>query len=388
MDETSSSEQCLDAETVAAMADGGLSPDEQSAVAEHALTCPRCREVIAAVIRTTPEPPARRAWWRLPSLRWLAPALATGLAVVVWVAVAERFPNVTSVWKPVLAPEKREAVIIPRPQEQKAKTDTEPARKAFSDRKPEPPKQEAPQEKTAGGQAIRSDALTDRQSALQRERSKTEPVNQLAAAKATQKLNQETLDKLEKTATDATALAQPAPAAPPPPASPAAPLPTASNEPGRAAAIGGARAAGGAGRSGRPEGFADRAAAGFLAETVTIAIPDIASPDPRSRWRITGASVQRSTDNGKTWTAQETGTSVRLTAGSAPHADICWIVGDQGTVLVSVDGRSWQRLKSPDPLLLVFVSATSADAATVTTGDGRTFATTDRGQTWEQKSGF
>jgi hypothetical protein len=31
------------------------------------------------------------------------------------------------------------------------------------------------------------------------------------------------------------------------------------------------------------------------------------------------------------------------------------------------------------------VIATSADAATVTTSDGRTFATTDRGQTWEAR---
>src|SRR4030095_11807440 len=100
---------------------------------------------------------------------------------------------------------------------------------------------------------------------------------------------------------------------------------------------------------------------------------DVTSPDPRSRWRISGTTVQRSTDNGETWTAQDTGTAVRLTAGSSPNPDICGVVGDQGTVLVSVDGRSWQRLKPPDPATLVSVRATSADAATVTTRDGRTF---------------
>ena len=133
------------------------------------------------------------------------------------------------------------------------------------------------------------------------------------------------------------------------------------------------------------EAFGARAAFSDAAETVAVPIPDVTSPDARSRWRISGASVQRSTDNGDTWTAQDTGTTVRLTAGSSPNPDICWIVGAQGTVLVSVDGRSWQRLKSPDPALLVSVRATSADAATVTTSDGRTFATTDRGQTWGSK---
>ena len=88
VDDAAVSEDCLDPETAAAMADGGLSPSEQGVVAEHALTCARCRELIAAIIRTTPEPPVRRAWWQMPSLRWLAPALATGLAVAVWVAVS------------------------------------------------------------------------------------------------------------------------------------------------------------------------------------------------------------------------------------------------------------------------------------------------------------
>ncbi len=46
----------------------------------------------------------RRAWWQMPSLRWLAPALATGLAVAVWVAVGDRQPNVTPVAVPTSAP--------------------------------------------------------------------------------------------------------------------------------------------------------------------------------------------------------------------------------------------------------------------------------------------
>ena len=370
VDDAPVSEDCLDPETAAAMADGGLSPSEQAVVAEHALTCARCRELIAAIIRTTPEPPVRRAWWQMPSLRWLAPALATGLAVAVWVAVGDRQPSMTPVAVPTSAPaqspaatlEKRETPATPAPQERDEKMDAEPARKAPSELKDNGAAREGAKEKV-------------------RERPKSElAVDQVAAGKP----REEALDKKAPTPAPVPQLAaaqpgaaSPAPAAPPTPS-----------------VVAGAGLGGVAGGQVRPdsarqtEAFGARAAFSDTAETVAVPIPDVTSPDARSRWRISGASVQRSTDNGDTWTAQDTGTTVRLTAGSSPNPDICWIVGAQGTVLVSVDGRSWQRLKSPDPALLVSVRATSADAATVTTSDGRTFATKDRGQTWEQKSGF
>ena len=50
------------------------------------------------------------------------------------------------------------------------------------------------------------------------------------------------------------------------------------------------------------------------------------------------------------------------------------------------DDGSWtvqgERLTFPVRVALLSVTATSADAATVITGDGRTFATSDRGKTW------
>jgi photosystem II stability/assembly factor-like uncharacterized protein len=132
--------------------------------------------------------------------------------------------------------------------------------------------------------------------------------------------------------------------------------------------------------------LADRAQPGLVAEAVTV-LPTTAvpSPDPRVQWRIIGAIVQRSTDQGATWGTQPTGATARLTAGSAPQPDVCWIVGDGGTVLLTVDGLSWQRLTFPEPIALVSVTATSADAATVTTSDGRTFVTANRGRTWQAR---
>jgi len=74
--------------------------------------------------------------------------------------------------------------------------------------------------------------------------------------------------------------------------------------------------------------------------------------------------------------------SSRLTGGSAPLPEVCWIVGDGGTVVVTADGVSWNRLAFPEPAPLASVTASSADAATVTTSDGRVFTTIDRGKTW------
>jgi len=109
---------------------------------------------------------------------------------------------------------------------------------------------------------------------------------------------------------------------------------------------------------------------------------EVVSSDPRLRWRIVGSAVEHSRDGGATWTPQAIGVSARLTAGSAPLPEVCWIVGDGGTVAMTSDGLSWNRLPFPEPARLASVIATSADAAAVTTSDGRVFTTIDRGKTW------
>ncbi|MBA2260209.1 MAG: hypothetical protein H0W18_15040 [Acidobacteria bacterium] len=109
----------------------------------------------------------------------------------------------------------------------------------------------------------------------------------------------------------------------------------------------------------------------------------IVSPDPAVRWRIAERSVERSTDGGRTWRAQATGTAVDLLAGAAPAANVCWIVGRSGVVLLSTDGETWRRLAFPDKTAdLVGVTARDAVAATVTTADGRKYSTTDAGRAW------
>jgi len=60
---------------------------------------------------------------------------------------------------------------------------------------------------------------------------------------------------------------------------------------------------------------------------------------------------------------------------------VCWLVGPGGTIRLSTDGRSWQPVPFPESTRLTGVTATDDKTVTVTTEDGRRFASTDRGTT-------
>ena len=83
-------ENCLDADTIAALADGGLPAAERAACMDHVASCLHCQAVLAAVIQTTPEPAPSRAWWQLRPWPWLVPALGGAMALLLWVAVERR----------------------------------------------------------------------------------------------------------------------------------------------------------------------------------------------------------------------------------------------------------------------------------------------------------
>src|SRR5262249_48744790 len=116
----------------------------------------------------------------------------------------------------------------------------------------------------------------------------------------------------------------------------------------------------------------------------TVAVPSvIVSPDANVRWRIVaGGNVERTTNGGISWETQSTGTSSTLTAGAAPSATVCWLVGPGGIVVLSTDGVTWHRVPFPEAIDLRSIRAVDDTSATVTTADGRTLTTTDRGKTW------
>lgn len=132
--------------------------------------------------------------------------------------------------------------------------------------------------------------------------------------------------------------------------------------------------------------FAGRAQLGARLESVIPAPPriEIVSPDASIRWRIGPAGVaEYSEDAGARWEATPTGVGTDLMAGASPSGTVCWVVGRAGTVLLTTDGRKWQRLMFPVGADLAAIQATDARTAAVTATDGRRFTTVDGGTTWK-----
>jgi len=78
---------CLDAERLAAWADGGLDAQSVAMAEAHASNCARCQALIGTLARATPEVAASSAGpvrlWRW----WLAPLAAGAAAVTLWMVV-------------------------------------------------------------------------------------------------------------------------------------------------------------------------------------------------------------------------------------------------------------------------------------------------------------
>ena len=114
---------------------------------------------------------------------------------------------------------------------------------------------------------------------------------------------------------------------------------------------------------------------------------DVVAPDNSVRWRVDDSRVVlRSDDNGATWTISYTaGADVELTAGASASPTVCWFVGRAGAVILTTDGRQWRTVKFPERTDLVSVTASGPRSASVTTADGRVFATADGGATWTRR---
>jgi hypothetical protein len=353
---------CLDAEVVAAWADGGLSETALRAVRAHVADCARC-QVLAAVMTklepaTAAAAPAKSSSQRW--LGWLVPLAAAAGAVAIWVFI------------PRQPPASQEGAAPPAPAAQMAQAPGAPA--AVS---PPPPlearesvlnAQPAPKLK-----AERQVAPVD----AKRQANEKDQNKQIVANRA-----EEARDRAQGAAdpkkTDVRTLPPPppAPAAAPPPVGAASTV--AAPPPPTSAAMAQASADRVATTAGRGGGGGTRAV-GFAESRLT---KEIVSTDESTRWRITGGLVEKTTDGGRTWTRVATGVKAEFAAGAAPSPTTCWIVGTAGTVLLTTDGRTWEQLKFPEATDLSAVRATDARTATVTTIDGREFATIDGGNTW------
>ena len=341
---------CLDAETLAAWSDGTLGRRDRADAEAHAATCARCQAMLAAMAKTAPPLPAR-TWWQSSTVRWLVPvATVSALAVVVWMnAPAQRLAVPAA---HLAAP----ASSAPAPVSEADRADIAPSKVKDA------PKVERPAE---AKRAEQRDARADKENA---------PAPAAAAEPLPSLLEQAPSPSAAPKGEAAQAFAPVVAAAPPPPppqaqsAAPAQPPPPAPS---------------------RLRSLTDRVAADVVIRPSTAAADRLSaqsairSPDENVRWRIVaGTAVERSTDGGTSWQTQSTGAPVRLVAGAAPSATVCWLVGAGGVVLLSKDGRTWERVAFPEAIDLAAIRTTDASNATVTAVDGRRFTTADGGRTW------
>src|SRR5262245_44268578 len=289
-------DQCVDAESLAAWMEGGLSGDARATVEKHAAGCARCQALLASMARTAPDIEVR-PWWRSVTAKWLVPVAAIATALVVWISVG-REPAPPTLQQP--APQ---ASVDSAPPQVAQTGDAEAqARKEFD-------------EKLERRQDDKRRAPTD---ALRRQRQVVTDSSARSAAAAS------------PPPAPAPVAASPAPVAgsPAPVAPPAAqPLNVASAE--KPAPVGGLAESVSVSRE-----FAAKQSA---ADAITVAGIEVQSPDPNYRWRIVPpTAIQRSTDGGTTWTVVDplrtalrggAETPTVLTAGSSPSRDVCWIVG-------------------------------------------------------------
>ena len=423
--------QCLDADTLAAWSEGGLTGKALATAEAHAASCVRCQAILAAIARTATVADGldtRDAGASSPSaivrgVRWLVPlagaAAAAALVLAIWpgTPVQELAPVPTSV-APRTAPTERVEPASPPPPPPAAFADrrdalakTAPADKPSADAETRE-RQKADDEKAknelksgAAARAAREDELQRRLEAdglvPMRPRSSQatpEPVSspkqaadqvqiqggarqnqaqtQASNANQTQSANQNAnqAQSPAQTQNAPQSQTQVTQALPPPPASPPRRLAAALATP---VPVGGA-----AGRAQKPAALEESAQ--LRAGIIEGAFPAlIATPDSSIVWRILkGRDIQRSQDSGTTWTTQTTVPDVQLSSGACPTTTVCWVVGSGGSVLRTTDGQSWQRIPFIETTDLVVVTASNPDTVVVTAKDGRRFSTRDAGKSW------
>jgi hypothetical protein len=149
---------------------------------------------------------------------------------------------------------------------------------------------------------------------------------------------------------------------------------------GAAGGGGGGRGGGGAG-AGRGGAARGSTVSGLPQTAITVTLDGVAVTS--MRWRILASgAVERSINNARTWEPIAITPPARITTGTAPSVQVCWLAGREGVVLRTIDGIKFERVTSPDPADFVSVQAVDDQQAAVRTSDGRIFSTRDGGKTW------
>jgi hypothetical protein len=376
---------CVDAEQLAAWADGGLDAAAARIVETHLASCASCQAMAAAFARVVPAAavPARRTW----TWRWIVPIAATAAAaaLAIWVLVP-RSPAVPAAERTMA---ENEIAPAPAPRAPASATSATTAPVA-----PAPPA-DAMRKASAPAATARRDVATASTGA---------PVGSLR-------------QDVDRPVRQAAVEIRPEP--PPRPSSPttapaAPPAAVAPRETSDAKAEAPLIQAQSGERSfavsttqaenlpvERPS-FAGLSALAPSSVVSEFSVPKImmdgisaidvggAIVDTRatatataSRWRVlANGTVQRSATNDGPWEAVTIDPAAHITTGVAPLPSVCWLVGRGGVVLRTSDAQHFERVPFPATVDLVLIRAQDGTSATITAADGRMWTTTDEGKTW------
>jgi hypothetical protein len=315
----------------------------------------------------------------MPAIRWLVPIAAALVVVAIWIG-GER-TNDREAKQVILTPgagERTEAPSIgakaaPPATETRSVADNAAARDATLQAKADArSKDEARSKRAVGGVAAGIDSFADKKriDAISPPGARVEASRAAAAAADTSQPVAEPQSLVATAPPSLPAAGAPVPSAPPPPAQ-APPPPTRTPLPVQERV------------TVTSESALNKLSARGAAAAARLRTVDVVSPERAFRWRaLEPGSVLYSMDGGTSWRPSSTGTSVALHSGSAPSRNVCWLVGQAGTVLLTIDGQTWQVRPFPERVDLTDVRATDARNATVTTANSRRFATSDGGATW------
>jgi hypothetical protein len=371
-----------DASLLAAYVDRGLSAAERAERESHVAGCAECMEHLALLgsVNVPDEPEAPSVEWSprqlLTRWGWLVP-VAT---VVVLVAVWERQParqSASMKETPATA-----AAQKPAAPEASAPEANESARRKAEERQAQGA--QAPAGEVAGAPKAKDTATTP---ALQaRAREATPPIETPSAGGAPAdgpvlRDKNQLVDALGSVASKQIAAA-PAPA----PVTAARATPPAAQRESAAATFAGR--ADEAKPGNRPQAGAvaekhEAVAQGALLKSA-IEAPVVLATGPGVAIRLLGSRLERSIDNGATWTLDLADAPAGLHVGACPNAAACWVGGAQGLVMLRQPSGAWTRhIVSDGRAGVTAIDASDATTATVHLSDGRSFRTADAGSTWE-----
>ena len=275
---------CLDAETLAAWVDGGLSKNDAAMAEAHVSSCPRCQTITGLIVKTTPATTVDAPWWRAA---WLIPAAAGAAAVGLWI-IAPTNPKPS-----------------PEPTGTVAKLESAPGAVAPAAPAVAPPAAAPGRVPQQPGQ--RQD--------LKQERELGDRFRALAKDKAPERRAETPEEKQREARANAAADAAAVPPAAAPPAV----------------------------ASGR---LADEQAA--RQSSAPTAAKKAVSPGGALHWRITDrGALERSTDGGTTWEAVNVGITATFTTVQAPEPRTALVMTSDGRVFRTSDGGKTWRLVPP-----------------------------------------